>query len=288
MVRALGSDAGDLTKNVWEVFGPSGYIRTSYSYAPFGAVSASGDVTQPFQWSSEHYDSETALVYYNFRHYSPDLGRWLSRDPIEEKGGRNLYAFVKNNSENSYDFRGRCAGNIFECAIGHVWDGISCVATGIGSGVSCAAGYVWDGAMCVSEFIVAGAKRIIDGVVYVWDGARWLVEKTIEFILGHCGSGTLSLLIVPDRPFFIASVSECCIEHDNCYATLCASKKDCDDALGACVKSKISSSLGIADLGEYPSSFIGEGYRLGVHLGGGKAFEDAQKEAKGDCLRRQK
>ena len=62
----------DLTKNVWEVFGPSGYIRTSYDYAPFGAVSASGNVTQPFQWSSEHYDSETALVYYNYRHYSPD------------------------------------------------------------------------------------------------------------------------------------------------------------------------------------------------------------------------
>ena len=86
----------DITKNVCEVFGPAGYIRTSYSYAPFGAVSASGDVTQPFQWSSEHYDSETALVYYNFRHYSPDLGRWLSRDPIEEQGGVNLYAYCSN------------------------------------------------------------------------------------------------------------------------------------------------------------------------------------------------
>ena len=86
----------DITKNVCEVFGPAGYIRTSYSYAPFGAVSASGDVTQPFQWSSEHYDSETALVYYNYRHYSPDLGRWLSRDPIEEQGGVNLYAFTSN------------------------------------------------------------------------------------------------------------------------------------------------------------------------------------------------
>ena len=85
----------DVTKNVWEVFGPSGYVRTSYDYAPFGAVSATGDVTQPFQWSSEFYDSELGLVYYNYRHYSPTDGRWLSRDPIEEEGGRNLYAFVK-------------------------------------------------------------------------------------------------------------------------------------------------------------------------------------------------
>ena len=48
----------DITKNVCELFGPNGYIRTAYSYAPFGAVTESGDVSQPFQWSSEVYDSE--------------------------------------------------------------------------------------------------------------------------------------------------------------------------------------------------------------------------------------
>ena len=87
----------DLTKNSCEVFGPAGYIRTAYSCAPFGAVSAFGDVTQPFQWSSEVYDSELDLVYYNFRHYSPSLGRFLSRDPIEEQGGWNLYLIGGNN-----------------------------------------------------------------------------------------------------------------------------------------------------------------------------------------------
>ena len=100
----------DITKNVCEVFGPAGYIRTSYSYTPFGAVSASGDVSQPFQWSqwsSEHYDSELALVYYNFRHYSPDLGRWLSRDPIEEQGGRNLYAYANGNPLCESDWLGQ-------------------------------------------------------------------------------------------------------------------------------------------------------------------------------------
>ena len=97
----------DITKNICEVFGPAGYIRTSYSYAPFGNVSASGDVTQPFQWSSEHYDSELDLVYYNFRHYSPSLGRFLSRDPIAEQGGLNLYAFVQNNPIQKWDKLGR-------------------------------------------------------------------------------------------------------------------------------------------------------------------------------------
>ena len=32
------------------------------------------------------------------RYYSPDTGRWQSRDPAEEAGGNNLYGFVQNNA----------------------------------------------------------------------------------------------------------------------------------------------------------------------------------------------
>ncbi len=38
----------------------------------------------------------------NDRYYSPDLGRWMSRDPIEEKGGENLYRFVGNDGVNKW------------------------------------------------------------------------------------------------------------------------------------------------------------------------------------------
>ena len=51
-------------------------------------------------------DDETSLVYYNYRYYSPELGRWLSRDPIEEEGGWNLYAMEMNLINNSYDILG--------------------------------------------------------------------------------------------------------------------------------------------------------------------------------------
>ena len=37
----------DLTKNVCEVFGSSGYIGTAYTYTPFGEVTATGNVDQP-------------------------------------------------------------------------------------------------------------------------------------------------------------------------------------------------------------------------------------------------
>jgi hypothetical protein len=35
--------------------------------------------------------------------YNPETGRWLNRDPIEEKGGVALYTFVKNGVVNSTD-----------------------------------------------------------------------------------------------------------------------------------------------------------------------------------------
>ena len=59
-------------------------------HPPFGLPSQStggavaGSTTQPIQWSSEFYDSELALVYYNYRHYNPVDGRWIVRDAIHE------------------------------------------------------------------------------------------------------------------------------------------------------------------------------------------------------------
>jgi len=38
--------------------------------------------------------------------YNPSTGRWLSRDPIHENGGLNLYEFTINNPESFYDYLG--------------------------------------------------------------------------------------------------------------------------------------------------------------------------------------
>jgi len=40
--------------------------------------------------------STSAPVYLGYRFYNPSTGRWLSRDPLKERGGKNLYAFVAN------------------------------------------------------------------------------------------------------------------------------------------------------------------------------------------------
>lgn len=38
--------------------------------------------------------------------YSPEEGRWLSRDPVDESGGMNLYAFCGNSPVSFIDFLG--------------------------------------------------------------------------------------------------------------------------------------------------------------------------------------
>jgi integrase/recombinase XerD len=52
-------------------------------------------------------DEETVRVAgYTYRYYDPVTGRWPSRDPIQEKGGINLYGFVGNNGLNRVDVLG--------------------------------------------------------------------------------------------------------------------------------------------------------------------------------------
>ena len=96
----------DANKNITDYVDSNGSVVAHYEYSPFGQItSATGSLKNDFEYrfSSEYADNETGFVYYNFRYYSPKLGRWLSRDPIEEKGGLNLYVFVGNNSVSRMD-----------------------------------------------------------------------------------------------------------------------------------------------------------------------------------------
>jgi RHS repeat-associated protein len=78
---------------------------------PFGEViRATGPVAKvnPFRFSTKYQDDESDLFYYGYRYYNPGLGRWISRDPIEEKGGMNLYAVAANEAVDDVDAFGLC------------------------------------------------------------------------------------------------------------------------------------------------------------------------------------
>jgi RHS repeat-associated protein len=90
----------DGNKNVSEVVAENGNIAAHYEYAPFGAVSTqcgAAAESNPWRFSSEYAEDETSTIYYNYRHYEPVIGKWLSRDPIEEDGGIiNIYSYLDN------------------------------------------------------------------------------------------------------------------------------------------------------------------------------------------------
>jgi RHS repeat-associated protein len=77
----------------------TGEKSATYEYGAFGETLIADGVAaeaMPFRFSTKSLDVETGLYYYGYRYYSPIVGRWLSKDPLEEEGGENLYVFVLN------------------------------------------------------------------------------------------------------------------------------------------------------------------------------------------------
>lgn len=91
------------------------------SEGPFGEViRASGSMAKgnPLLFSTKYQDDESGLRFYGYRYCSSSVGRWLSRDPLQERGGLALYCFVNNASISSIDLLGLRLG-VSECQ-GHV------------------------------------------------------------------------------------------------------------------------------------------------------------------------
>jgi RHS repeat-associated protein len=89
-------------------------VEAVYDYSPWGEVSKIGGsgVESDFLYTGHFYHVESDLHLTLYRAYNPELGMWLSRDPIEEvtgelaemlTDGANLYAYVGNNSINYTD-----------------------------------------------------------------------------------------------------------------------------------------------------------------------------------------
>jgi RHS repeat-associated protein len=128
------------------IVAPDGTVNERFSYDAFGPVRfmdvsytpRSGN-TSAYAWTflfhAEFIDSESGLYNYGYRFYHPQLGRWLSRDPIAEvisrrnsimpatdkdleveqlinikssgkENNAEIYLFNENNSTGKFDFLG--------------------------------------------------------------------------------------------------------------------------------------------------------------------------------------
>jgi RHS repeat-associated protein len=94
--------------NVSEYLATNGSVAAHFEYDPFGRTVVDTDANELFdvRFSTKARDAESGLYYYGYRYYDPATGRWLSRDPLGEEGGMNLYGLVGNDSVSHIDLLG--------------------------------------------------------------------------------------------------------------------------------------------------------------------------------------
>lgn len=111
------------------VDGSSGSVSARYEFDPFGGtlrITGAGTIAKdnPFRFSTKRTEDNCELVLFESRAYSPNGGRWISRDWIGEGGALNIYGFVQNNPLSYYDYLGREG----------YWSDVAATAQGIGQG----------------------------------------------------------------------------------------------------------------------------------------------------------
>ncbi len=90
--------------SVREMTDSAGAIKARYAYDPYGRrTKLSGNREADFGFTGFYYHAASGLSMAPFRTYNAELGRWLSRDPIAENGGLNLYGYVGNDPLNRID-----------------------------------------------------------------------------------------------------------------------------------------------------------------------------------------
>ena len=100
----------DAAGNVTALLDGNENVAARYRYDPFGRLLGQwGSLANAnrMQFSSMPHYGNSGLSLYPFRAYDPVLQRWLSRDPIGEAGGIDLYAFAGNSPLNAVDSDGR-------------------------------------------------------------------------------------------------------------------------------------------------------------------------------------
>jgi RHS repeat-associated protein len=84
--------------SIREMTDAAGTIRARYDYDPYGRrMKIQGDLDADFGYAGMYYHTASGLLLTFYRAYDSDLGRWMSRDPLEEAAGLNLYTYVANN-----------------------------------------------------------------------------------------------------------------------------------------------------------------------------------------------
>ena len=112
-------------------------------------------IQQPLRFQGQYEDQETGFYYNRFRYYDPDIGRFITQDPIGLLGGINLYQYAANTTA-WVDPLGlsskNCGSDVAKSAgqLGREGEAAASAITGVGKNTQ--------------KFTVNGRKRIPDQV----------------------------------------------------------------------------------------------------------------------------
>jgi len=116
--------------------------------------------------------------------YNPIQGRWFSRDPLGERGGKNLYGFVRNGTLNRIDALG----------LDDIWGGSAWASCNL--------------LTCYSALAAAHARirnRAASEARSVWGGLG--MQYGPEDALRHCLAGCYLAREMANNPFCPASIT---------------------------------------------------------------------------------
>ncbi len=79
-----------------ELTDSEGEIVWQATYRSWGTIEqlTVNEVEQNLRFQGQYFDDETGLHYNTFRYYDPEVGRFITQDPIGLRGGANFYAYV--------------------------------------------------------------------------------------------------------------------------------------------------------------------------------------------------
>jgi RHS repeat-associated protein len=103
---AWANDYGSASGTAWH----DDRIVAAYEYDAYGNVgvtSGAYNTDNPFRFSTKWFDVDSGLGNWGYRYYSPRLGRWASRDPLQELTAASLYRTLLNSPNNLLDLDGR-------------------------------------------------------------------------------------------------------------------------------------------------------------------------------------
>lgn len=155
----------------------SGNVVNKYAYDEHGKVLSQEEaISNPFKYVGQYgvMDEGNGLLYMRARFYDPEIGRFISKDPIGFAGGDlNLYAYVGNNPSNFIDPMGlsaslggclvKCAADQFEITtiIGSAGVGLGLPVIGARGKFAGATGGTSIASKCLSKWLPQNLGRAI-------------------------------------------------------------------------------------------------------------------------------